>query len=144
MNPITKAHRLSVARAWDNDSQLRSMLQAWVDEKAYTPRLERLAQLVADAEGQHGMRDNNIHDNIVNPAVCHWQIPSGPARCAVCAGAFEVKGADDLFTADNGKDYPLCYACWDVNGADPGSWDEATNTAILRQLPAAPKHPEQP
>jgi hypothetical protein len=61
-----------------------------------------------------------------------WSIPTGTACCAVCAVACAVKDASDLFTAEDGKDYPLCGGCW--NNDDGGeTWELATNAAILRK-----------
>ena len=67
MTEVTKAHRLAVARAWHGNAGLVSAVQRWADgqtavSQASPPSrgddvyetlhaLERLAQLVADAEG---------------------------------------------------------------------------------------------
>ena len=55
--PITKAHRLAVARAWaDGDANLSIETRRWiasgVADYGEEAALERLAQLVADAEGR--------------------------------------------------------------------------------------------
>jgi hypothetical protein len=56
-NPITRHHRLSVARAWEDDGVESAFALRWVNGEwpgPLTPtlaKLERLAQLVADAEG---------------------------------------------------------------------------------------------
>ncbi len=62
-----------------------------------------------------------------------WTIPTGAAVCAVCDSPCEVTGGDCLFSADDGKDYPLCDTCWTDN---PGceEWDAATNNRILRRV----------
>lgn len=61
MNPITKAHRLSVARAWEGDEPTSLFFRTWIDgglmgswptAQETIRMLERLAQLVADAEGK--------------------------------------------------------------------------------------------
>jgi hypothetical protein len=60
-NPITREHRLSVARAWEGDELAAVPVQTWVATGALESRgipsvrnrleaLERLAQLMADAE----------------------------------------------------------------------------------------------
>lgn len=55
MSPISKAHRLSVARAWDGrPDQLDDFVRDWAEtgrcDMKLHHALERLAQLVADAE----------------------------------------------------------------------------------------------
>lgn len=53
--PITKSHRLSVARAWEGDEPFSSFVQHWVEtgeakaSAVKRARLNKLAQLVADA-----------------------------------------------------------------------------------------------
>ena len=57
--PITRTHRLAVARAWAGEDSLAPFVQGWVEDghvvrdqfKPVIETLERLAQLVADAEG---------------------------------------------------------------------------------------------
>ena len=57
--PITRTHRLAVARAWFGADELTEFLQCYVDgdkgpylgAPSVVAQLERLAQLVADAEG---------------------------------------------------------------------------------------------
>ncbi len=54
MSVVTKQHRLSVARAWEGSENPRPSLREWADGEdndifSNTARLERLAQLVADA-----------------------------------------------------------------------------------------------
>ncbi len=54
MAPVTKSHRLAVARAWEGKNGPIEELQRWADagNVGYVVDLfERLAQLVADAEG---------------------------------------------------------------------------------------------
>lgn len=56
MNPITRDHRLSVARAWLNrPGDELALVKSWANSELVTgsffETLERLAQLVADAEG---------------------------------------------------------------------------------------------
>ena len=58
-SPITRTHRLAVARAWEVDERLTPFVQRWTETGNLTAdvfaatiqTLERLAQLVADAEG---------------------------------------------------------------------------------------------
>ena len=57
--PITKSHRLSVARAWEGSDDLSVFIQrwvageppGWVNVEDVIAQLDRLSQLVADAEG---------------------------------------------------------------------------------------------
>jgi hypothetical protein len=56
--PITRTHRLAVARAWEGDGRARpTWVHRWIEtgagaHDAEEATLERLAQLVADAEGK--------------------------------------------------------------------------------------------
>lgn len=59
-----------------------------------------------------------------------WTIPTGAAVCAVCDSPCHVKNSGDLFTAEDGDDYPLCDTCW--AGNDGEDWDDATSQRILR------------
>lgn len=60
-----------------------------------------------------------------------WPVPLGPAVCAVCSTPCQVTGSDCLFSAEDGKDYPLCNGCW-LGDIGSEEWESATNKAILR------------
>lgn len=129
-NPVSRNHRLAVARAWEGDEPTSLFFRTWIDgglmgswptAQETIHMLERLAQLVADAEGAW--------------IPCSERLPDDDAIVLVF-GHYEGTGAQ-----------------WDWQAVcrfegDTGLWlgiptdcasDEATH---WRPLPAKP--PEQP
>ena len=58
MVDVTRTHRLAVARAWEGDEPQSDHVKSWLNGEPVVPSLtdttemlERMAQLVADAEG---------------------------------------------------------------------------------------------
>lgn len=151
MNPITRAHRLSVARAWEGDKQEpRDFVQYWVDTGNHTAGylatglvLERLAQLVADAEAKQSA-ELLKHQDLVE--ALQW-LPVGTVVnfCDLDDFLEELRGKPIQFGAP-GRWLPIRECKHKRKGDDArcvqcrNEDDDEDESA----LPAAPKPPEQP
>lgn len=125
-NTITRDHRLSVARAWEPEPFSPYMMM-WIDGKRHpshfsAERLDRLAQVVADAEGafwvpvEVGLPDSDVQVVAMNA--------SGDRALVTLEFTDDSEG--------HGEPY------WSA-----GDWDAAlSDYAHWRPLPAKP--PEQP
>lgn len=123
MNHITRTHRLSVARAWEGEDSLAPFVHSWVEDghvvrdqfKPVIETLERLAQLVADAEGAW--------------IPCEERLPKVGEPFLIY---LSKKNLVRQGFRTNGK-------LWFLDDGDP-----APAVTHWRTLPAAPKPPEQP
>ncbi len=125
---LTRAHRLSVARAWEGDEPFSEFMQRWVETgeaKASAMkrvRLNKLAQLVADAElvgaaAQQRLITNTLFGGLIE----------GPL----------VDEAIALSQRVNVSNKQACAVAWDEGFQDR---QQPTNP----YLPAAPKPSERP